>query len=139
MVLEIGAGSGYMAALLAHKARHVTTVEIDPALVSMAANNLRDYGVSNVTVVQGDGARGWQADQVDYDLIMVSGSLQMLPDSLLQQVKVGGRLLAIVGEAPIMSAQLVTRVSEVAFHTEVLFETQVAPLRNAQTLSHFTF
>ena len=139
VVLEIGAGSGYMAALLAHKARHVTTVEIDPALVSMAEKNLRDYGISNVTVVQGDAARGWESDHAGYDLIMVSGSLPVLPDSLLQQVKVGGRLLAIVGEAPIMSAQLVTRVTEAAFHTEVLFETQVAPLRNAQAVPHFAF
>jgi protein-L-isoaspartate(D-aspartate) O-methyltransferase len=138
-VLEIGAGSGYMAALLAYKARHVTSVEIDPALKDMAEKNLADNGVSNVTVALGDGARGWTAGDATYDVICISGSLPVLPDAFLQQLKVGGRLLAIVGEAPVMSAELVTRVSDVAFHTVKLFETGVKALRNAQTPTHFKF
>ncbi|HYD82246.1 MAG TPA: protein-L-isoaspartate O-methyltransferase [Paucimonas sp.] len=141
-VLEIGAGSGYMAALLAYKARHVTTVEIEPELKALAEKNLADYGIDNVSVALGDGAQGWSvsgANGSPYDVIIVSGSLPVLPQAFLQQVKVGGRIVAIVGEAPVMSAELITRTSEVAYNTVKLFETCVKPLRNAQTPSHFKF
>jgi protein-L-isoaspartate(D-aspartate) O-methyltransferase len=137
-VLEIGAGSGYMAALMAYKARHVTTVEIDPTLQAMAEKNLSDYGVTNVSVELGDGARGWTGEDV-YDVIMISGALPFLPDAFLKQVKIGGRILAVIGEAPVMSAQLITRVAESGFHSVKLFETCVPALRNAQTPSHFKF
>jgi len=137
-VLEIGAGSGYMAALLAAKARHVTTVEIEPALRDLGAKNLSDYGIRNVDVVLGDGARGWNAGTA-HDVIVISGSLPVLPDAFLQQLKVGGRLFAIVGSAPVMSAQIVTRVSESAWNTVKIFETDIKPLRNAQAPSRFSF
>jgi len=141
-VLEIGAGSGYMAALLAHKARHVTTVEIEPALHALAQTNLNDYGVTNAEVVLGDGAHGWAGaghNSAPYDVIVLSGSVPVLPEIFLQQLNVGGRLFAIVGEAPAMAAQLITRVSDIGYHTETLFETSVKSLRNATTPSHFTF
>jgi protein-L-isoaspartate(D-aspartate) O-methyltransferase len=136
-VLEIGTGSGYMAALLGYKARHVTTVEIEPELKAFAEKNLSKTLVSNVTVALGDGAKGWGNDQ--YDVIIVSGSLPVVPASMLQQIKVGGRLIAIVGEAPIMSAEIMTRISDISYNTLKLFETSVKPLRNAVTPSHFKF
>jgi protein-L-isoaspartate(D-aspartate) O-methyltransferase len=139
-VLEIGAGSGYMAALLAAKARHVTTVDIDPVLRDMAAKNLADYGVQNVDVVLGDGAQGWaEASAKPYEVIVISGSLPVLPDAFLQQVKVGGRIFAIVGTAPVMAAQVITRVSDTAWNTVTIFETDVKPLRNAAAPSRFAF
>ena len=141
-VLEIGAGSGYMAALLAHKARHVTTVEIEPELKALAESNLAANGVTNVTVALGDGAQGWVgsgSNSAPYDVIVISGSMPVLPQAFLQQVKIGGRILAIIGEAPVMSAELVTRTSDIAFETVKLFETLVKPLRNAVTPSHFQF
>jgi protein-L-isoaspartate(D-aspartate) O-methyltransferase len=140
-VLEIGAGSGYMAALLAHKARHVTTVEISPELHAMAKRNLADYGVTNVDVALGNGARGWSnaGTKEPYDVIVISGSLPVLPDTFLQQVKVGGRIFAIIGESPVMSAQVITRVSENAYNTVKVFETDVQPLREIAAPSHFTF
>src|ERR1700716_2559228 len=119
-VLEIGAGSGYMAALLAHRARHVTTVEIEPTLKGLAAKNLSDYGITNVNVELGNGALGWiGSDNIGapYDVIVISGSLPVLPDAFLQQIKVGGRILAVIGEAPVMSAQVITRMSEVTYNT----------------------
>ena len=137
-VLEIGAGSGYMAALLAHRARHVTTVEIEPELKSLAAKNLASYGLVNVDVLEGDGARGFNRG-TQYDVIVISGSLPVLPDEFLQQMKVGGRLLAFIGQAPVMQAQRITRMSESEFRTETLFETNVKPLRNAVRPSHFRF
>lgn len=137
-VLEVGAGSGYFAALLAAKADWVRTVDIEPALVNMAHDNLKRYGVENVIVEEGDAVRGW-ASSAPYDLIVVSGGVPQIADSLLEQVKVGGRLFAFVGEAPLMTATLVTRVSESQFRTESLFENLVPAMRNAPQRSHFTF
>jgi protein-L-isoaspartate(D-aspartate) O-methyltransferase len=139
-VLEIGAGSGYMAALLAYKARHVTTVEIDPQLKAFAEKNLAAYGVSNVDVVQGNGAQGWAAGgNAQYDAIVVSGSLPVLPDAFLTQLTVGGRLFVIIGEAPVMTAQIITRTSDTTYTSEKLFETNVKALREAVVPSHFKF
>ena len=137
-VLEIGTGSGYMAALLAYKGRHVTSVEIVPELKTLAEKNLASYGISNVSVELGNGAQGW-TNGAPFDVIMISGSLPVLPDVFLQQLKVGGRLAAIIGTAPIMSAHIVTRVSDTAFDTIKLFETSVTPLKAAVSPSHFTF
>jgi protein-L-isoaspartate(D-aspartate) O-methyltransferase len=139
-VLEIGAGSGYMAALLAYKGRHVTTVEIDPTLHAMAIKNLSNYGVANVEVALGNGAHGWNSTGNNrYDVIVLSGSVPVLPDAFLQQLNISGRLFAIVGEAPVMTAQLITRVSETTFDTLDVFETVVKPLRDAVVPSHFSF
>ena len=137
-VLEIGAGSGYMAALLAHKARHVTTVEILPETKALAEHNLARAGVTNVTVELGDGAQGWDKG-APYDVIVVSGGLPVLPEGLLKQVKVGGRLAVILGDAPAMSFNIVTRVSETAYDTVKVFETNVKTLSGAQTPSRFQF
>jgi protein-L-isoaspartate(D-aspartate) O-methyltransferase len=137
-VLEIGAGSGYMAALLAARAREVVSVEINPVLKHMAENNLQRAGIQNVSVVQGDGARGWADSQV-FDVIVLSGSLPVLHEAFLGALGEGGRLFAIVGEAPVMSARLMTRVGPDAFNAIDLFETVVAPLRNARTPNRFNF
>ena len=138
-VLEIGTGSGYMAALLAHKARHVTSVEIDPELKAFAEKNLHGNGVTNVSVVLGDGAQGWDKGEGGYDVILISGGLPLLPEAFLKQLKVGGRLLAIIGAPPAMSAELVTRVSDSAFNTRKLFETSAGYLQNAQMPPQFKF
>lgn len=126
-VLEIGTGSGYMAALLAARAEHVITVECRPALAEQARQNLAAAGVANVTVETGNGAAGWPA-RGPYDAIVVSGSLPTLPEALLKQLRVGGRLAAIVGEAPVMEAVLVTCTGEGVFNSVNLFETVIAPL-----------
>jgi protein-L-isoaspartate(D-aspartate) O-methyltransferase len=138
VVLEIGTGSGYMAALLAYKAQRVTTVEILPELKALAESNLAAAGVRNVKVELGDGAAGWSAAG-EADVIVVSGSTPVLADGLLQQLKAGGRLAVIVGDAPVMSAQIITRVSATALETVKLFETCVQPLRNAPQPARFKF
>lgn len=137
-VLEVGAGSGYFAALLAARADWVRTVEIDPALVTMAHENLKRYGVENVIVEEGDAIRGWPSN-APYDLIVVSGGVPFIPETLLQQIKVGGRLFAFVGEPQLMTATLVTQVSEGNFRTESLFENAVPMMRNAPQKSQFKF
>lgn len=144
-VLEIGAGSGYLAALLAFRSRHVTTVEIEPELKEFAERNLANYGITNVDVVLGNGARGWPApdaggaSSATYDVIVVSGSMPAMPEKLMHQLNIGGRLFAIVGRAPVMSAHLVTRHSPTSFDTTKLFETVVPPLRDVPTPSRFVF
>ena len=124
-VLEVGAGSGHMAALLAHQARHVHTLEIVPELAALARDNLRRAAVRNVTVHEGDGARGL-AGEAPFDAIVLSGSVAEVPQTLLDQLSVGGRLVGIVGEEPMMRAVLVRRVGERDFAHVELFDT-VAP------------
>jgi protein-L-isoaspartate(D-aspartate) O-methyltransferase len=137
-VLLVGAGSGYLAALLAHKGRHVTAVEIAPEMKALAEQNLAKAGVANVTVELGNGAEGWEQG-APFDVIVIAGSLPVLPEAFLKQVKVGGRIVAIVGEAPVMSCNIVTRVSEAAYDTVKVFETNVKPLTGAPVPSHFQF
>lgn len=137
-VLEIGTGSGYMAALLAVHAAHVWSVEIEPALAEMARDNLQRQGANNVSVVTGNGAGGWIA-QAPYDVIMVSGALPVLPQALLAQLKIGGRLFAFVGAAPVMEAVFVTRTGESTYESKALFETQVPALRDAPQPARFSF
>ncbi|NRR29136.1 protein-L-isoaspartate O-methyltransferase [Oxalobacteraceae bacterium] len=137
-VLEIGSGTGYMAALLAHKGRHVTTVEISPELKALAEKNLADNGVSNVSVQLGNGIDGWAKD-APYDVIVVSGSLPELPQKLLQQLKVGGRLIVTIGAKPAMKTQLLTRTGEAGYDSKTLFETDVRPLQQVAKPSQFTF
>ena len=136
-ILEIGSGSGYMAALLAARGEHVVTVEINPALADGARRNLERAGVTNVAVETGDGAQGW-SHRGPYDVIVVSGALAEIPETLLKQLRVGGRLAAIVGEAPVMEAQLVTCTAPGVYNTVNLFET-VAPLLKAPAKSGFAF
>ncbi len=137
-VLEVGAGSGYMAALLAHKARHVTTIDIAPELKALAEANLAKAGIANVTVELGNGLEGY-AKGAPFDVIVISGALEEVPEALLKQIKVGGRIAAIIGQAPVMSAQVTTRVSETAYDTVKVFETNVKPLASAVNASRFTF
>ena len=136
-VLEIGTGSGYFTALLASKAGHVTTVEIDPVLAAGAADKLLQHGFTNVRCEVGDGARGFASDS--YDVIVLTGSTPLLPERFLAQLKPNGRLFAIVGEPPVMAARLVTWTAPGARVTTDLFETVVAPLVNAATPSRFKF
>ncbi len=138
-VLEIGAGSGYMAALLAHRARHVITIEIEPTLQAFAQNNLAAYGVANVEVVLGDGTQGLGDAEAAYDVIVISGALSVLPEAFLRQIKVGGRIAAFLGDAPLMRAQIITRTTEKGYATVNLFETCIKPLREATKLSRFRF
>lgn len=136
-VLEIGTGSGYFSALLASRAAQVTSVEIDPALSATAAGRLQAHEFTTVRCDIGDGARGWGNET--YDVIVLTGSTPLLPERFVAQLKPNGRLFAIVGEAPAMTARLVAWTAPGARVTTDLFETVVAPLKNAATPSRFTF
>ena len=136
-VLEIGTGSGYMAALLGAHADHVRSIEIDPQLADMARANLARAGVTNVVVEVGNGLAGSPA-YAPYDAVMVSGAVPAVPQVLLDQLKPGGRLFAIEGAAPVMEAVLYTRVDQ-DFRRLSVFETVVDSLRDAAPAPAFVF
>ncbi len=137
-VLEIGTGSGYMAALLAAHAEHVVSLELRPELAAFARENLQRAGVDNVTVESADGIRGW-VQRAPFDVIVLSGAVPEVPSAILQQLRVGGRLAAVVGSAPAMQAQLITCVAEGVFNTVNLFETVIPALDGTTAKSNFTF
>ena len=145
-VLEIGTGSGYMAALLAHRAQQVITLEIEPALVDMARRNLQKAGIYNAEVRLADGAASL-AEAVSengplrgpFDVIVLSGSVAEVPPALLDLLKVGGRLSAIVGDEPMMRATLITRVGKESFRTTQAWDTVAPRLLNFPEPSKFTF
>lgn len=137
-ILEIGTGSGYMTWLLAQLGAKVHSVEIRAEFTDRASGRLAAHGVRNVELEVGDGARGWDK-HAPYDVILVTGSLPMLPDGFKKNLAVGGRLIAIVGQSPAMEARLITRITESGFDTRGLFETDLPPLRNALAPSAFAF
>jgi len=137
-VLEVGTGSGYLSALLAHRAAHVCSVEINAALAAFGRRNLERHGADNVTLEIGDAARGWDR-HAPYQVIVLTGSTPLLPRALHEQLEIGGRLFAVVGTPPVMSARLVACTGPGAFHSLDLFETVVAPLVNAERPPRFRF
>ena len=137
-VLEIGTGSGYLTALMSALAKHVVTVEIVPELSASARKKLATNRHDNITFEIGDGSHGWGKD-VSYDVIVLTGSTPVLPAAFQNSLNVGGRLFAIVGDAPVMEARLITRVAPDAFETIDIMESCVAPLHNAEQPQRFVF
>ena len=137
-VLEVGTGSGFMAALLAHQAASVLSLEIDAALATQAQKNLYKAGVNNVIVRNADGSQGAAADG-PFDAILLSGSVAEVPQALLGQLKVGGRLVAIVGDEPMMRATVVTRTSDTAFTTTQPWDVNTPRLAGFAEPSRFAF
>jgi protein-L-isoaspartate(D-aspartate) O-methyltransferase len=136
-VLEIGTGSGYFTALLASRDTHVTSVEINPRLADEAKKKLARAGIRDVEFAVGDGSRGF--GDGTYDAIVLTGSTPILPDSFVRQLNPGGRLFAVVGEAPAMTARLARWVAPDSVTSIDLFETVIDPLRNAVHPARFRF
>ena len=137
-VYEVGTGSGYLTALLASRARHVTSAEIHPDLQERAAASLRAAGIRNVTLLQGDSARAPLAESA-FDVIVLGGSTPILPQAFLDRLAPGGRLFAVVGDPPAMKAALVRQPVPGAFQHAELFETVLKPLVNAAQPPRFRF
>jgi protein-L-isoaspartate(D-aspartate) O-methyltransferase len=141
-VLEVGTGSGHMAALLASLAQRVVTIEIDDALARLARESLQKAGIGNAEVRCADAAaNGFAACGTDgpYDAIVLSGSVAEIPPALLALLAPGGRLAAIVGFEPMMRATIVTRTGEAAFQTAQPWDTVAPRLRNFPAPSRFQF
>jgi protein-L-isoaspartate(D-aspartate) O-methyltransferase len=140
-VLEVGTGSGYLTALLAHRAAQVYSVELKPALAAFGKANISRHGVDNVTLETGDGARGYPK-WGPYDVVLLTGSVPVLPRAVLESLAPGGRAFAVVGEAPLMTAKIFNCTAPGAyatFRTVDLFETLLAPLANCERPSRFRF
>jgi protein-L-isoaspartate(D-aspartate) O-methyltransferase len=141
-VLEVGTGSGYFTALLAHRSAHVYSVEIRPALAAFGKGNIARHGVDNVTLLVGDGANGVPAGLPyggPFDIVALTGSVPEFPRALLDSLAPGGRAFAVIGEAPVMSAKIITCSAAGALRTVELFETVLAPLANCRQPSRFSF
>jgi protein-L-isoaspartate(D-aspartate) O-methyltransferase len=141
-VLEVGTGSGYFTALLAHRSAHVYSVEIRPALAAFGKANIARHGLDNVTLAVGDGANGVPRDFPyggPYDIVVLTGSVPLLPKGLLDALAPGGRAFAVVGDAPVMTAKIIACSAPGALHTVELFETLLAPLANCEQASRFSF
>lgn len=137
-VLEIGTGSGFMAALLAHRAQFVTTLEINAALVAEASKNLEKADVYNAKVVLADGSKDL-TDYGTFNAIVLSGSVAQIPANILNMLKVGGRCMAIVGNEPVMRATLVQRISDTAFETKQSWDTVAPRLQGFAETPRFQF
>ncbi len=138
IVFEVGTGSGYITALLAKGCRHVDSADIHEDFIASAQQNLAAQGIKNVTLEKRDCAQSIGNDKL-YDAIILTGSLPVLPDSFQESLQRAGRLVAIIGEAPVMEAILITRIGDNEWSKEVLFETEVPPLRNPSKVDRFTF
>jgi protein-L-isoaspartate(D-aspartate) O-methyltransferase len=134
--LEIGTGSGYQAALLAQLAQQITSIEVNSRLAAFGQQNLQRNHVANVKVEIGDAHAGWGT--TEYDAILLTGSVPVVPDALKYQLRIGGRMVAVVGRNPIMTAYRITRTSAASFDTVGLFDTVIKPLRGT-ALSQFKF
>jgi protein-L-isoaspartate(D-aspartate) O-methyltransferase len=137
-VMEIGTGSGYMAALLAHQAASVLSFELDPALAQQARANLQAAGIHNAEVRQADGCQGAPADG-PFDVIMLSGSVPEVPQVLLNQLSIGGRLLAVVGDDPVMRASVITRTAKQQWQTSEPWDTLAPRLQGFPEHKRFSF
>lgn len=135
-VLEIGTGTGYLTALLAHFAKKVISVEIFSDLKNQAQDNLNKLDIHNVELELGDGSHGFQS-KAPYDIIVITGSVASIPHSFRKQIAKLGRLFAVVGKPPVMRAILLTRDSQDQFKEKVLFETLIPPLMREAKVSKF--
>jgi protein-L-isoaspartate(D-aspartate) O-methyltransferase len=137
-VLQIGTGTGYITACLATLARHVDSVDINPDMTALAEKNLARLEITNVTLSTGDAAEKWEQKQF-YDCIAIMGSLPAIPDFYKKALKEGGRMFVVTGDAPVMKALLVTRISKNEWTVDELFETCIDPLINAEKPAQFIF
>lgn len=136
-VLEVGTGSGCLTWQLAQAARHVHSIDIHPEMSAQASSLLAAHGVVNATLETGDALHGWE-QHAPYDAIAVTGSIPETDDSYQQQLTVGGRLFVIVGQSPVMTAKIITRISASEWQSEDLFETDLPALIGASVPSRFT-
>ena len=137
-VLEVGTGSGYLTALLAGRAQRVISLEVNPELAATARANLQRAGVTNADVRVADGSQGAAGD-APFDAIVLGGSVAEVPQALLQQLKIGGHLIAIVGTDPVMCTTLLTRTSDANWHSKALWDTTAPRLQGFAEPTRFHF
>jgi len=137
-VLVIGTGTGYITALLASLAASVTAVDSSEEFIAKTAENLAALNIKNVTLSCSDCMLGHQAN-APYDVIVILGSMQVMADSLKDQLSTGGKMFCIIGKEPTMAALLVSQVNDTEWQEEGLFETSVPALENSPEAEQFHF
>lgn len=137
-VLEIGTGTGYITACLAHLAAHVDSMDIHSDFTHLAAGKLKAHAIYNVSVITGDATTGPAAGK-SWDVIVVTGAVSEVPEAYKKALRMNGRLFVITGEDPVMQARLITRTGEQAWADQVLFETSLLPLQHAGKKKQFVF
>lgn len=137
-VLEVGTGSGYVTGLLSRLAREVFSIDVVQEFSESAKKRLASHGYANVTLEVGDAAAGWSR-YAPYDAILMTGSMPMMPEELKAQLAVGGRMVAVIGRPPIMTAHLYTQAVAGAYNSIGLFETSIPPLKHARQPERFVF
>jgi len=135
-ILEVGTGSGYFTALLARSCAHVYSVELYADISEQAQQNLENQNIHNFTLEVGDAAQGW-SKHGRLDAIVITAALPVLPDQFRQDLKVGGRMIAFIGDSPNLEVQLIRRTGERDWTTENLFETDMPSLNNARQPERF--
>jgi protein-L-isoaspartate(D-aspartate) O-methyltransferase len=141
-ILHIGTGSGYFTALLASLARQVISLEMNKEISAQAAKNLAKNNIQNVTLELTDGVFGRPKDKhryEHYDVIVYTGSSPVEPIGVRKQLNIGGAMFIVLGQAPVMQATLIQRVSETGYKQDVLFETCIPELMNAPQAQQFEF
>lgn len=136
-VLEIGTGSGFLTAALATAAANVTSIDIFEDFLAVAGQRLAACGIENVELLEMNGMN--ELPEGTFDAIAVTGSVQTLDSRLANALNPGGRLFVVVGDSPAMCATLITRVDDDNWHSETLFETDLAPLINGASPPQFSF
>lgn len=137
-VLLVGAGSGYLAALMSQHAAQITALEIFPDLCALATKNLSAQGIHNVQVIEADGHEGDES-RAPFDVIVFTASSPVEPEGVRRQLSIGGRMLIVLGQAPVMQATLIQRLAEHSYKQDVLFETCLAEMQNAPQPQAFSF
>lgn len=137
-ILEVGTGCAYLTALLAKLGAHVLSIDIHDEFLSQAHAKLKQYTLNNVTLKSGDAVHGWQ-QAAPYDVIVLTGSVPFLEDTLKEQLTLNGRLFLISGTAPVMNARVVKRIAENNWHDDVLFETYIPALQGITLVESFKF
>ncbi len=137
-VLEIGTGSGFITACLASLAKRVVSVEVFAELHESAKARLEEKNIRNTELFVGDVMRGWQPEQA-HDVVVVTGSVPVVPEPFLGWVNPGGRMFVITGDSPAMEARLLTRLDVTQWREESLFETDLPRLVNAEEPAEFVF
>jgi protein-L-isoaspartate(D-aspartate) O-methyltransferase len=137
-VLEIGTGSGFITACLAQMAKSVVSVDIHEQFSKEAAAKLKEKGIQNVESETGDAMTGWQPEQA-HDVVVVTGSVEDIPDQFRGWVNPGGRMFIVCGESPAMEAKLLTKLNATEWREESLFETDLPRLVNAEKAAEFEF
>jgi protein-L-isoaspartate(D-aspartate) O-methyltransferase len=138
-VIEVGAGSGYMAALLAHRAARVVTLELHPELAAFARGNLHQAGIDNCELVCRNGVELIDDESMTADVLVLSGGVAKVPEAMFDRLTPGGRLVAVVGQTPVMTMTLFTKSDSGQISSRKLFETLTRPLVGFPVAESFSF